>query len=34
VDVELEGAGHTDPAFDATQLEPTVHFLKEALGVS
>lgn len=32
--VVLEGAGHMDPAFDATQLEPTIAFLKRAFGMS
>ena len=27
----LEGAGHMDPAFDSTQLAPTVDFLEQAL---
>lgn len=28
----LEGAGHMDPAFDSTQLTPTVDFLEQALA--
>ncbi|HEX6888460.1 MAG TPA: alpha/beta hydrolase [Candidatus Nanopelagicales bacterium] len=28
----LPGAGHADPAFDQTQTEPTIAFLKEQLG--
>jgi acetyl esterase/lipase len=31
--VELEGAGHNDPAFDATQLTPTVNFLKKTFAM-
>ncbi len=30
--VELEDAGHMDPAFDSTQLEPTITFLKQTLA--
>jgi acetyl esterase/lipase len=30
--VVLTGAGHGDPAFDATQLTPTIDFLKKALA--
>ena len=29
----LEGAGHMDPAFDSTQLEPTIAFLKSTFGM-
>lgn len=31
--VVLEGAGHADPMFDQTQLEPTIAFLAEQLGL-
>ncbi len=31
--VELEGAGHMDPAFDSTQLTPTVEFLKQTFDM-
>ncbi len=30
--VVLKGAGHADPAFDQTQLQPTLAFLKKALA--
>lgn len=30
--VVLKGAGHADPAFDSTQLDPTIAFLKEQLA--
>ncbi len=29
----LPGAGHADPAFDQTQTEPTIAFLKDTLGM-
>jgi acetyl esterase/lipase len=31
--VVLKGAGHADPMFDQTQLEPTIDFLKQTLAV-
>lgn len=30
----LEGAGHMDPAFDSTQLQPTIDFLKRTFGMA
>ena len=32
--VVLEGAGHMDQAFDSTQLQPTIDFLKSTFGMS
>lgn len=32
--VVLEGAGHMDQAFDSTQLQPTIDFLKATFGMS
>jgi len=31
--VILEGAGHADPVFDQTQVQPTIAFLKETLAM-
>jgi acetyl esterase/lipase len=30
--VVLEGAGHADPIFDQTQVQPTIAFIKEVLA--